>query len=159
MNTNARKSIFKSVINNRNSYVYMWYLVASWACDVIVILTQKKLLCVGISVTSQAQLATNTSSFFYCKWHFLEILLYPSQIASRRRPDGGPTSGAAGATVGPTAAATVGPTLGWPSALGRPDVGPMAASRRWPDGCLPIIYFHWMRMAHIWLNYPNYNLF
>ena len=57
-----------------------------------------------------------------------------SQIASHRRPDGGPTSGAAGATVGPTAAATVVPTLGWPSALGRPDVGPTAASRRWPDG-------------------------
>ena len=40
MTTNARKSLFYSVIYNRNSYVYVWYLVASWAGEVIVILTQ-----------------------------------------------------------------------------------------------------------------------
>ena len=37
------KVFLKSVIYNRNSYVYIWYLVASWACAVIVILAQKKL--------------------------------------------------------------------------------------------------------------------
>ena len=41
--THARKIILKSVIYNRNSYVYIWYLVANWACEVIVILTQKRL--------------------------------------------------------------------------------------------------------------------
>ena len=37
------KECLKSVIYNRNSYVYIWYLDASWAYEVIVILTQKKL--------------------------------------------------------------------------------------------------------------------
>ena len=37
------KEFLESVIYNRNSYVYISYLVASWACEVIVILTQKKL--------------------------------------------------------------------------------------------------------------------
>ena len=63
------KEFLKSVIYNRNSYVFIWYLVASWACEVTVILTQKVssvLLCVKILVTSQAQLATDTSSYFCC---------------------------------------------------------------------------------------------
>ena len=51
------KEFLKGAIYNRNSYVYIWYLVASWACEVTVILTQKR-LCVRISVTSKAQLAT-----------------------------------------------------------------------------------------------------
>ena len=36
------KEFLKSVIYNRNGYMYIWYLVAtrSWACEVIVILTQ-----------------------------------------------------------------------------------------------------------------------
>ena len=42
-NNDDRHSLIASVINNRNSYVYIWYLVASWACEVIVIFTQKKL--------------------------------------------------------------------------------------------------------------------
>ena len=65
------KEFLKCVIYNRNGDVYIWYMVASWACEVTVILTQKRLLwvllCVRISVTSQAQLATNTSSYFCCK--------------------------------------------------------------------------------------------
>ena len=32
---------FESVIYNRNSYVYMLYMVFSWDCEVTVILTQK----------------------------------------------------------------------------------------------------------------------
>ena len=47
-----------------------WYVVASWAYEVTIILTQKEtssvLLHVRISVTSQAQLATNTSSYICC---------------------------------------------------------------------------------------------
>ena len=51
----GEKQIFRSLIYNRNSYVYIWYLVASWACEVTLILTQKRLhqlliLCMGISV-------------------------------------------------------------------------------------------------------------
>ena len=38
------KELLKSVIYNRNSDVYIWYLVAIWACEVTVILTQKRLL-------------------------------------------------------------------------------------------------------------------
>ena len=60
------KEFLKSVIKNRNSHVNIWYFVASWACEVTVILTQKSsslLLCVRISMTSQAQLATITSIF------------------------------------------------------------------------------------------------
>ena len=34
------KEFLKSAIYSRNSYVYMWYLVASWACEVTLILTQ-----------------------------------------------------------------------------------------------------------------------
>ena len=34
------KDFFKYVIYNRNSDVYIKYMVASWACDVTVILTQ-----------------------------------------------------------------------------------------------------------------------
>ena len=34
MNMSARKRILKSVIYTRNSYVCIWYLVASWACEV-----------------------------------------------------------------------------------------------------------------------------
>ena len=34
------KEFFKSVIYNRNSYVYIWYLVASWAFEVTLILKQ-----------------------------------------------------------------------------------------------------------------------
>ena len=34
----------KYVIYNRNSGVYIWYLDASWACEVTVILKQKRLL-------------------------------------------------------------------------------------------------------------------
>ena len=54
----------RSVINNRNSDVYIWYMVASWACEVTLILTKKKeeafslLLCVRIPVTLQAQQST-----------------------------------------------------------------------------------------------------
>ena len=40
MNTIARNIFFKSVIYNRKSDVYIWYFVASWACEVIVILPQ-----------------------------------------------------------------------------------------------------------------------
>ena len=66
------KEFLKCVIYNRNSNVYtcMWYMVASWACGVTLILSQETsavLLCVGISVTSQAQLATITSSYFCCR--------------------------------------------------------------------------------------------
>ena len=36
----GKKGIFKkSVINNRNSYV--WYMVTSWACEVTEIVTQR----------------------------------------------------------------------------------------------------------------------
>ena len=54
---------------SRNSDVYISYMVASRVCEVTLILTQKRplLLCVRISVTSQAQLATTTSSYFCCK--------------------------------------------------------------------------------------------
>ena len=41
MNTYAGRRIFKSVIYNRNSHVYF---VASWACEVTLILKQKGLL-------------------------------------------------------------------------------------------------------------------
>ena len=37
------KEFLKSVKYNRNSYVYIWYLVASWACEAIRNLTQKRL--------------------------------------------------------------------------------------------------------------------
>ena len=38
--TGMRENTFlKCVIYNRNSDVYIWYLVASWACEVTVILT------------------------------------------------------------------------------------------------------------------------
>ena len=50
--------LFKSTIYNRNSYVYIWYFVASCACEVTVKESHTVLLCVRISVTSQAQLAT-----------------------------------------------------------------------------------------------------
>ena len=36
------KEFLKSVIYNRNSHMYIWYLVASLACEVTLILTQKK---------------------------------------------------------------------------------------------------------------------
>ena len=43
--TGMRENTFlKCVIYNRNSDVYIWYLVASCACEVTVILTQKRLL-------------------------------------------------------------------------------------------------------------------
>ena len=46
-------------------------MVANWACEVTVILTKMEassvLHCVRISVTSQAQLAKITSSYFCCK--------------------------------------------------------------------------------------------
>ena len=32
------KEFLKSVIDNRNSVVYIWFLVASWGCEVTVIL-------------------------------------------------------------------------------------------------------------------------
>ena len=35
------------------------------------------LLCVRISVTSRAQLATITSSYSCCKLHFIKVLFYP----------------------------------------------------------------------------------
>ena len=38
------KDFLKYVIYNRNSDVYILYLVASWAIEVTVILTQKRLL-------------------------------------------------------------------------------------------------------------------
>ena len=39
--TRMREAEFlEYVINNRNSDVYIWYLVASWACKVTVILPQ-----------------------------------------------------------------------------------------------------------------------
>ena len=37
------KEFLKSVIYNRHSYVYIWYLVASWACEVIVCLFVKEI--------------------------------------------------------------------------------------------------------------------
>ena len=47
-------------------------MVASWACDVTVILTQRSteggLFCVRITVTSQAQLAT--------KYHMAVLVVY-----------------------------------------------------------------------------------
>ena len=36
----CEKEFFKSVLYNRNSDVYIQYMVASWACEVTVILTQ-----------------------------------------------------------------------------------------------------------------------
>ena len=41
MNTNTEKEFLKSVIYNRKSHVYIWYFVASWACEVTVILIQE----------------------------------------------------------------------------------------------------------------------
>ena len=38
------KEYLQYVIYNRNSDVYIWYLVASWACEVTLIPTQKRLL-------------------------------------------------------------------------------------------------------------------
>ena len=58
------KEYSKCVIYNRNSGVYIYYMVSSWACEVTVILTQSVLLCVKISVNSQAQIATLTPSYF-----------------------------------------------------------------------------------------------
>ena len=59
------KEFLKCVIYNRNSYVYTWYVVASWALEVTVFLAPKSLhRCVMILVTSQAQIATITSSYF-----------------------------------------------------------------------------------------------
>ena len=54
-------------------------MVAGSACQVSLILTEEAcpvLLCVRISVTSQAQLAIIASSYFCykCKWHSIEII-------------------------------------------------------------------------------------
>ena len=38
------KEFLKYVIYNRNSDGYVWYMAASWACEVTLILTQKSLL-------------------------------------------------------------------------------------------------------------------
>ena len=45
MNTHVWKSYLKSVIYNRNSDEYIWYniMVVSWACEVTVIGTQKRI--------------------------------------------------------------------------------------------------------------------
>ena len=43
MNTYAGKIFFKVSYTTKNSNVYIWYFVASWACEVTVILTQKGL--------------------------------------------------------------------------------------------------------------------
>ena len=64
------KQFLKSVMYNRNNDVYIRYMNAIWVCEVTLILTQEAsslLLCVRISVTLQAQLATITSSYFCCK--------------------------------------------------------------------------------------------
>ena len=37
----GKKEFKKSVINNRNSYAHIWHLVASWACKVTEIVTQR----------------------------------------------------------------------------------------------------------------------
>ena len=37
----GKKLFLKSVINNRNSYVHIWHLVASWVCEVTEIVTQR----------------------------------------------------------------------------------------------------------------------
>ena len=42
---------------NSNVYTSIWYMVASWACEITQILTQKRLL----------QLATITPIYFCCK--------------------------------------------------------------------------------------------
>ena len=60
------KEFLECVMYSRNSDVYISYMVANWACDVTLILTQNRLLCLTISVTSQAQLATTTPSYFCC---------------------------------------------------------------------------------------------
>ena len=57
------KLFLKSVINNRNSNVYIWYIVVSWV-NPNTKEASSVLLCVRISVTSQAQLATITSNFY-----------------------------------------------------------------------------------------------
>ena len=57
----GKKEFLKSVINSRNSYVHVWHLVVSWACEVTEIVTQRsteETFCVRITMTSQAQLAT-----------------------------------------------------------------------------------------------------
>ena len=41
-----KKAFLKNVKDNRKCQVNIWYMVASWAFEVIVILTQKRLLCV-----------------------------------------------------------------------------------------------------------------
>ena len=50
------KEFLESVIYNRKSDVYIWYVVASWACEVTLFLKQNRclnsvLLCVRILVT------------------------------------------------------------------------------------------------------------
>ena len=37
----GEKEFWKNIIYIRNSYVYIWYLVTSWACEVTEILKQR----------------------------------------------------------------------------------------------------------------------
>ena len=58
---------FLKVSYTTKGYVYIWYLVASWACEVDCNPHTKEssvLLCARIPGTTQDQLATNTSSYF-----------------------------------------------------------------------------------------------
>ena len=65
LNTRVKNIFIKCHIQQKKD-VYIWYMVASWACEVTLILTQKMLLhCFFVSsVTSQAQFATITPSYF-----------------------------------------------------------------------------------------------
>ena len=58
------KEFLECVIYNRNSDVYIWYMVASWAHTKE---ASPLPLCVKISVTLQAKLATISSCYFCCK--------------------------------------------------------------------------------------------
>ena len=46
----GQKEFFKSAIYNRNKQVYVWHMVASWACEVTVILTQNNLLPIHVHI-------------------------------------------------------------------------------------------------------------
>ena len=51
----CEKEFIKCVVNNRNSDVYIWYMVSTWACEVTNPHTKEAssvLLCMRIPVTS-----------------------------------------------------------------------------------------------------------
>ena len=65
MNKHAGKKIFlKSVLYNTHSLVYIWYLVASCACEVTLILTQKSRLC-GFFCEDLSDLTSPTSKHMH----------------------------------------------------------------------------------------------